>query len=237
MFNRIICLLIAISALAAAVAVGVFAVFGYGWRGILVIVGIIIAFPVSDLLHESGHVIFGLFAKIKAVPQIRLFYPSYCKLIPLTDRGLKGRVVAVSLGGIALNAVLLAIGVCGFFIDLFPLWLTAVIPANLYLLLLNAFPLYLPQGKTDGAVVSELIRGDANAEVMLAVLKVQAQLLKGKKIEEVEENLLFGLPVVCEDEPAFISLTELRYEFFKAKGETEKAEDCKKRLEELKKYL
>ncbi len=70
---------------------------------------------------------------------------------------------------------------------------------------------------------------------MLAVLTVQAQVLNGKPIKEVDESLLFSVPQIQEDDPAFISLTELRYEYFKAKGEEEQAEKFKTRFEELKK--
>ena len=72
---------------------------------------------------------------------------------------------------------------------------------------------------------------------MLAVLTVQAQVLKGKPIEEADEKLLFDLPVIREDDPAFISLTELRYEYFSAKGDAEQAEKYKSRLESLKVYI
>ena len=91
---------------------------------------------------------------------------------------------------------------------------------------------------TDGRILSELIRNTDEAKVMLAVLTVQALVLNGKPINEVDEALLFDLPVIMEDDPAFISLTELRYEYFSAKGEEEKAKQYKQRFEELEKeYL
>ena len=95
-------------------------------------------------------------------------------------------------------------------------------------------PFDFDNGKTDGRIVAELIKLTDSAKVTLAVLTVQAQILQGKKIEEIDENLLFGVPQIAEDDLSFISLTELRYEFFKAKGDSENAEKWKTRFEELK---
>ena len=52
--------------------------------------------------------------------------------------------------------------------------------------------------------------------------------------ENIDESLLFDLPQIAEDEEAFISLTELRYEYFKAVGDEEQAKKYKRRFEELK---
>ena len=42
------------------------------------------------------------------------------------------------------------------------------------------------------------------SKVMLAVLKVQAQILAGKPISEIDKSLLFDVPQICEDELSFI---------------------------------
>ncbi len=66
-------------------------------------------------------------------------------------------------------------------------------------------------------------------------MAVQAQLLNGKQISEIDKNLLFNLPQIREDEPAFISLAELRSEYYRAVGDEENAALWLSRFEELKK--
>ncbi len=191
-------------------------------------------------VHELGHILFGACVKIKAKPKItfRLSGPSFCKIIPKTDKNLKGRIIFTTLGGLAVNLIFIIIGIIALFVPAVPVWLSVVLPASFYVFVLNALPLQFTSGKTDGLVILELAKNTDNAKVLLAVLTVQAQVLNGKPIEEVDEKLLFDLPQIQEDDQAFISLTELRYEYFKAKGDEEKAELWKTRFEELKKeYL
>ena len=119
-----------------------------------------------------------------------------------------------------------------------PACILFLVPSNVYLLILNIIPAWFNSGKTDGLVCNDLLNNTDTAKVTLAVLTVQARVLNGKSIEEASENLLSDLPQIREDDPAFISFAELRYEYFKAKGEEEKAELWKNRFEELKKeYL
>ena len=83
-------------------------------------------------------------------------------------------------------------------------------------------------------IAATLVEKTDSAKVTLAVLIVQAQALQGKKIEEIAEKLLFDLPQIEEDDLSFISLTELRYEYFKAKNDIDNAEKWRVRFEELK---
>lgn len=193
----------------------------------------------ASLFHEFGHVLFGALAKIKVkIVKLKPFSSSYVEIIPKTDKNLKGRMVFTTLGGLAVNLIFIALGIVALFVEKVPVYISLVLPASFYLFALNALPLNFGGGKTDGLVLSELIKNADTAKVMLAVLGVQAQVLNGKPIEEADESLLFGVPQICEDDINFISLTELRYEYFKAKGDGENAEKYKTRLEELKKeYL
>lgn len=209
--------------------------FEYGLWGLLSIPAVLVAFIISELFHELGHVVFGAFAGIKAIPKISLSGSSCCEIIPRTDKNLKKRVIITALGGIVFNAILVILGLVAFSVRQVPVWLSLPLPSSVYMIIINATPYMNKNGKTDGLVISELVKGDDNAKVALAVLTVQAQLLGGKDIKDVDEKLLFGLPVVREDEPAFISLTELRYEYKKAIGDTEQAEKLRERLEYLKK--
>ena len=197
----------------------------------------VVCIPLSIIAHELGHMLFGAMVKIKAVPQFKLLGASSCTIIPKTDKNLKGRIIFTSLGGLIVNALCIALGIVALTVQAVPVHICALLPFSAYLFLLNAMPYGYSEGKTDGLVIFELARGGDSSKVMLNVLKVQAQVLGGKPFEEVDESLLFDLPQIAEDDINFISLTELRYEYFKANGDTEQAEKYKQRLNELKKYL
>ncbi len=199
---------------------------------------VMLFFPLASILHEVGHMLFGLTAKIKVLSlRIRIFNSSSVKIVPKTDKKLRGRMIFVSFGGLAFNLLFIALGTVALFVEAVPPEISLVLPASLYLFVFNAIPLETDGGKTDGRVLQELINNEDSAKVMLAVLTVQAQVLNGKPIEEIDENLLFGVPQIREDDINFIALTELRYEYSKAKGDTPNAEKYLQRLNDLKDYL
>lgn len=238
MKNRIICSVMLILSL----ALGAYCVYAsFAERGdYFLIIGyviiILLCFWLASSFHEMGHMLFGLFAKVKVIlVRIRILSSSSCKIIPKTDKGLKGRIIVTTLGGVAVNLLFIALGIVALCVPAVPTEWSLALPASFYIFAVNVLPLHFESGKTDGLVISEIAKGEDAAKVLLAVLTVQAQVLNGKPIAEVEESLLFDLPQIREDDPAFIALCELRYEYSNAKGETEKAEAYKSRFEELKK--
>lgn len=227
---------------------GTFVIFdSRSWIG-AVVTGIVmvISFPLSAILHELGHTLFGAVVRIKAVPDkdflkqtlLNWWDASSCKIIPRTEEGLRGRIIFTAIGGVAVNLLFIIFGIVALCVDAVPTELCALLPASFNLLALNALSFNFSGGKSDGAVIAELIKNGDEAKVLLAVLKVQAQVLGGKPIKEIDERLLFDLPQIREDDVSFISLCELRYEYFLSKGDTENAEKWRIRFEELKKeYL
>lgn len=210
------------------------------------IAALLAALPLSILLHELGHMLFGAIVKIRAIPHFSIAGSSSCKIIPKTDKNLRGRLICTTIGGLVINFIVIIVGITVQFIIryfsymwLVWLWLLTfpLATASFFVFAYNIFPNITGNGKTDGLVAYELIKNDDSARVTLSVLCVQAQILKGKPIEEVDEKLLFDVPVIREDDPAFISLTELRYEYFAARGDTEQAKMYKDRFEQLKIYL
>lgn len=213
-----------------------------GWAWYAFIAAVAVSFQLSSILHELGHMLFGAIVKIKAVPKFtswrKFFDAMSCVIKPKTDKNLKPKILFTTCGGLFVNLIFIVLGVVALCVPAVPTYLCAFLAASLYLFTLNALPLNLQSGKTDGLVIAELVKNEDTAKVMLAVLKVQAQVLGGKPIEEVDEKLLFDLPQIREDDINFISLTELRYEYFSAKGDSEQAAKYKARFEELKKeYL
>ena len=228
-FNFIIA---SVCATLCAVSCGIRLWLIYGLLALPCYAAVILSLPFSSAMHELGHMLFGFAVKIKAVPHFSVLGSSSCKIIPKTDKNLRKRLIVTTIGGPVINLLFFIgaiVAIC------FSIEYSVLLPASWYLLIINLVPTEYPSGKTDALVLSELISNDNTAKVMLAVLTVQAQVLNGKPIAEVDEQLLYGVPQIIESEESFIALTELRYEYFKAKGETDKAEQYKARFEKLKK--
>ena len=198
--------------------------------------------PLSAVLHESGHMLFGAMVKVKAVPDkdflkdtfLNWWGSSSCKIAPKTDSGLRWRVISTAIGGSAVNLIFIILGIIALCVPAVPTCLCALLPASYHLLALNALPISYDDGKSDGEIVIELIKNGDEAKVMLAVLTVQAQVLSGKPIAETDEKLLFDLPQIREDDVSFISLCELRAQYCSARGDNENAEKWRTRFESLK---
>lgn len=197
-------------------------------------VAMIAAIPVASLLHELGHMLFGAMCGIKTKPRFSLFGSSSCALMPQKENKIKSRVLFTAYGGAVVN--LLIVVACGSLIALgvVPVWLSVLIPANAYICILNYIPAHYSSGKSDGLIIVEVMNERDEGKVLLSVLTVQAQILNGKPIQEVDEKLLFDLPQIREDEQSFIALTELRYEYMKATGNEEEAQKYKERFNQLK---
>lgn len=193
---------------------------------------------IPAFLHECGHALFGLLSGVRAKINFKsifsLLRPSSTEIIPKTDKKLKPRVIATASGGLVINFIFIVFGILAIVVPQIPVWLSGIAVYHLALFLVNVLPIEYSDGKTDALIIIELLKETDEAKVMLAVLSVQAQVLNGKPIAEVDEKLLFDLPQIQEDEPAFISLTELRAEYFAAKGDTENAQKYKSRFEQLK---
>lgn len=217
--------------------------FEYGsWEFIwLLALCAIISLPVCALLHELGHALFGLFSKIRAKISLSsllsFFKPSSCEIIPRTDINVKNRLIATASGGLAVNALFVIFGIIAVAVAQIPAYLAIIAPASLYLLIINLLPFETGNGKTDGLLICELVKNEDCATVMLAVLTVQAQVLNGKPIAEVDEKLLFDMPQLPEDDPSFVILTDLRRQYCEAVGDTERAQFYARRFEEIKEYL
>ncbi len=206
----------------------------YNLWSIAVYISMLLALPVCSAFHELGHMLFGAILKIKAVPHFSLFGSSFCDVIPKTHKNLRSKLIVTALGGLIINAIFIFLGYLPSFTPV-PVWLCVFLPASIYLFVLNALPAEYAEGRSDGQICLELIGNTDVAEVMLAVLTVQAQIAEGTPIKDVNKRLLFSLPQICEDEPAFISLLELRAKYCKAVGDEINAESYMRRFEYLKK--
>ena len=103
--------------------------FEYELWALLCYAAILFALPFSSFMHELGHMLFGAFAKIKAVPKFSLFGSSSCMLIPKTDENLRKRLIATACGGLAVNFVFILLGIVGLFVSRCA-FLTVFLPAS-----------------------------------------------------------------------------------------------------------
>ncbi len=187
------------------------------------------------LFHEAGHLLFGLFAGLRPVSfSFGWFTVSRggvrfgrnagageTRMLPKNPKGLRGKIAFFSLGGAVCNLLFGALffllffllpfrSVLLFFAELAPFFLCEGVCALL--------PAELPAGPTDGAVLLGIVKRTPDAEVALRVMAAQGMLVSSG-YASLPRELLFSAPVVREDLPAFLALSELKWQFLCAAGE------------------
>lgn len=203
----------------------------------VLIVAVLARLPV--LLHEAGHLLFGLLAGMKLASfRVSLFGSDTAgatEMFPGSGDGVKAKFCCFALGGAAFN-LLLSGGLFALYFCLpyHPALLFCVMfaPFCAYEGIRALLPASLPAGKTDGAVLLGVLRGDPEEEVMLRVLRAQGILYRGV-FSDVPRELLFGAPVVREDLPAFHALLLLKTQFLLFEGKRERAKKTFDRLTEI----
>ena len=187
------------------------------------------------LLHECGHLLSGALAGMKLArfgfhPFTRGPVAGETAMYPKNGKHVRGKFFALTLGGAAVNV---ALGIA-----LFLLWL--LLPARpagcgalsgflFYEGARALLPAELSAGKTDGAVLSGLLKRRPEEEVTLRVLTAQGILYKGT-FSDIKKELLFGAPVVREDLPAYHALLLLQAQYLLSAGEEEGAQEKLSRL-------
>ena len=210
--------------------------------------------PPDILVHELGHVAFGLCAGMK-FPVVRVGRFECGKggiryrfrvgtagetaVVPRGGAHMQARLFCTALGGALFNAFY-AIAMLVLY-AIFPyspavFFFSCFMPLSFYDAVTALLPAYCDGGRTDGGVLFGIVKGDAETDVMLRVLTAQGILHKGS-YADVPRALLFEAPVVREDLPAFAALLYLRYRFAKAHGEEEEAARALSRLEGIEEYL
>lgn len=210
--------------------------------------------PFNVLIHECGHMLFGGIAGLRHISvsigriqicrrKIRFTrgssFAGETQMLPRSQKGVRGKMICFALGGALLNLIYAAVFLILFFAlpmhpvsFFFELWAAL----NLFEGITALVPVELEAGRTDGKVLAELVSRTPYSKVFLAALTAQGLLYK-KTYAQIPRELLFDLPVVREDEPAFIALTQLRWQYLFSNGDKEGAAAQIKRLETLADYL
>ena len=202
------------------------------------IVSILLGVFVEDIIHEGAHFLVGSICRMGVkIPKIRLLKSSSVELYPKGIKGMKARLIATVIAGLIFDLLLVALGVIAFVAPSVPVILGFAGPYALYSLIINATPLEYGEGKTDGLVALEVIKNEPTAQVMMNVLKIQGQIRSGKLLKDIDEGLLLDVPQLPEDDINFIILTQLRYEYYLAKGNDSEAYKYFMRYQQLIDYL
>lgn len=214
------------------------------------VICVLLRIPV--LVHELGHLVFGLLAGMKpisfAVSFVRFSgdgvkFIGWSKtagateMIPRSGNAVRARMTVFALGGGVFNLLvggaLLALYLCLpyhsglLFCGLFSLF-------SLYEGIRALVPCELAAGKTDGGVLLGLIKNSPEEEIMLRVLEAQGILYRNS-FAQIKRQLLFEIPVVREDLPAFAALLLLRLQYLLYHGED--AQAVMSRFETLSEYF
>lgn len=214
---------------------------------------------IAPILHEFGHVLAAKANKMECVDikcfcfryqktdekwkltLVSPFAPDQTQVLPKSSENMQKRATLYTLGGLALEgAVCLLIALTAiifacFKAATFSLW--GMLPYCAYLFILNAVPLEYPDGKTDAFVAVGLKKGYPAEKTMVAAMCIQGELSQGSTFSQIDEKWYFDLPQLCEDEPLFAVMLDLRYRYYLDKGDMENAAKQLNRLSSLQAYF
>ncbi len=214
------------------------------WPVLSSFVAFFVFLPLNVLVHELGHIFFGLVTNMKFVSlklgRILFFRENKklkcrvcistvaageCALFPKTDRRVRSCFLAATLGGAIFNFTYGIVFLLLYFLaEQHPvlLFFEMFAPVSLIEGVAALIPVELDAGKTDGLVALGLIKKSPEEEIALRVLRAQAILYK-QTFSEVPEALLFDVPVVREDLSALHALMLLRMQYLLWEGKEEEA--------------
>lgn len=243
---------------------GFIVAFIFAWKAgekqaLACLLSMVMGFVVAPIYHELGHLFFLTVNKMECVyikcfcvkqyiknGKKRIGFASPFKAdetqaIPKTGGNMKKRAAAYTLGGLIFSAILLLLLVGGALIcallGVFSYGLWGAVPYAAYLFFLNVAPFEYASGKTDMLVYLGIKKGEAAETVMLSAMEIQGQLYEGKSFTQMDEDLYFKLPQLCEDEPLYSVILDLRYRYYLEKEDLKNAADCLNRLVQAQAYL
>ena len=188
-------------------------------------------FPVASLIHESGHILCGRACGMRVkLSKIGVFGPSACTVVPKGSKKIRRSFIVTAAGGLAANFLFALLGGMALLGGGVVLMLSFVAPSSLYLFIINAVPANYAGGGTDALLIARAAKNTAEWQVLERVLTVQGMLAEGARLEDIDGAMLFDVPQIMEDEPAFIMLVSLRADYFKAKGDEKNAAKWQERL-------
>ena len=244
---------------------GFVAAFYFSWlsgvgEAVACLCGMLVGFILSSTVHELGHVIFASASAMECV-YVKFFCVAFWRapdgkmkmtfvspfaddrtqVIPRHSQNMYKRACAYTLGGLmfslAFLVIVLGVALITSCFGSFAYFFWGVIPYAAYLFLLNVVPLEYASGKTDMLVFIGLKKGYDAEKTMISAMEIHGCLYEGKTFAEIEERKYYELPQLCEDEPLYAVMLDLRYRYHLEKEEYEKAANCLNRLAQAQAYL
>lgn len=243
---------------------GFFLAFFFSWQAGTAqvwhcVYGLVMGLILSPIIHELGHVSFGLIAKMDYVYVKCFCFKVYIKegkkrlgfaspfaadqtqMIPKTGGNMRERAIQYTLGGQIFSGIFFTLILSAAILTTalkspsFALW--GMTPYAGYLFILNVLPLEYASGKTDMLVYRGIKKGEAAEKTMLAAMEIQGRLYEGYSFTEIDENYYLDLPQLPEDEPLFAVIMDLKYRYYLEKNDYDKASDSLNRLAQAEPYL
>ncbi|MBP5308762.1 MAG: hypothetical protein J6Z34_06475 [Clostridia bacterium] len=210
------------------------------------------------VLHEAGHLVFGLFAGMKfkelRIPffiirssngRIKVFFNvknsflGSCEMYPSGSGIPYPKAFAwEAFGGLAGSFTALSVSVLFLiltpFISAYPVILFGFAAPFLYVILLeNAFPAEVNGARTDGGQLLEILRKTPSSQVLVSVLTAQACYRAGKAPSELPYELLFNVPQIPENDSNYALLLNNRYLYALDCGDISALKDAHLRIRDV----
>lgn len=241
------------------IACFLFACFAGIKEAVISICGLVAGFILAQVYHELGHIGFASAVKMELVytkffclkfyrkgGKLRMgfaspFAPDETQVIPKRGGDMQKRALIYTAGGLVMGGFLLvlliAVNTMLFCLKIPSHWILGLLPYCAYSFLLNALPFEYASGKTDALVYRGIKKGYDAEKVMLSAMEIHGKLYEGYSFSEIEEKYYYDVPQLCEDEPLFAVILDLRYRYHLEKGELRKSAECLNRLIESREYL
>lgn len=240
-------------------AVGFLLVFLLAWKvsvaaTVACICGLLLGFIFAPLMHELGHYTMG-----KSVDFSCVYFKAFCfqiawkdgkyrfsfalpfapdqtQMLPKSSENMAKRACIYTLGGLIFSGgFVLLVLLVALLTKNFVVW--GILPYTTYLLLLNLPATEYASGKTDLLVYQGIKEGADEEKCMLFAMEIQGKLYEGKRFSTIPEELYFDLPQLCEEQPLYAVILDLRYRYYLDKGDFDNAADCLNRLAMAQAYL
>lgn len=229
------------------------------WSALDAVIGMAESLIVAPLLHEGGHVLFAAANGMRCVYFkcfcVKSYYkdgkrkcgfaspfsPDQTQVLPKHGGAMQKRARAYAVGGLVMGGlwllILLAAAITVTLLGGAPYALWGNLPYAAYLFFLNLLPAEYASGKTDALVARGIKKGEPAEQNLVAAMEIQGELYVGKTFAEIDEKFYFDVPQLCEDEPLFAVMLDLRYRYYLDKGDFAKAAACINRLAQAQAYL
>ena len=221
--------------------------------------GLFVGYVIAPIIHELGHITFAYKADMKTV-HAKMFCFRYVakdgkkkltlaspfeddqtQVIPKHSGDMQQRAMQYALGGLFFGGIalliVLTIAIVYMLLGKPNYFFLGAIPYMAYLEVLNLLPVEYAAGKTDLLVYMGLKHGEDVEKVMMSAMEIQGKLYEGYTFSEIDSDLYFKTPQLCEDEPLFAMMLDLRYRYYLEKNDIENAADCLNRLVNVQAYI